>query len=173
LVSKFKALFRRTAVAQLEIRLCGSQGEAAWRVAVSLPTGHENGEEHVEVYREVPTRSLPGEPELLGENQSSCETGICPLGPNLQPFVFRHHSSCESSSPVPLLLPQSPLHGQLVLGPYPPLEPLQQRRLAARRHAVTYCYDFPSVFEDALREIWAGRVAAGEEYCVGRTGSGR
>jgi hypothetical protein len=29
------------------------------------------------------------------------------------------------------------LHGLPVLGPYPPLEPLQQRRLAARRHNVT------------------------------------
>ena len=32
---------------------------------------------------------------------------------------------------------QPPLHGKPVLGPYPPLQPLQQRRLAARRHSVT------------------------------------
>ena len=30
-----------------------------------------------------------------------------------------------------------PLHGQPVLAPYPPLEGLQQKRLAARRHKTT------------------------------------
>lgn len=55
----------------------------------------------------------------------------------------------------------APLAGADVLSPYPPLEPLQQKRLAARRHAVTYCYDFPAVFEGALRDIWAARLAAG------------
>ena len=48
------------------------------------------------------------------------------------------------------------------MGPYPGLDPLQQKRLAARRHATTYCYDFPSVFNTALRDIWAARTAAGE-----------
>eukprot|EP00798_Chlamydomonas_sp_ICE-L_P004931 gene4932-34702_t len=49
-----------------------------------------------------------------------------------------------------------------VNAPYPTLEPLQRKRLIARRHSVTYCYDFPGVFENALREIWAERAAAGE-----------
>ena len=48
------------------------------------------------------------------------------------------------------------------MAPYPGLDPLQQKRLAARRHATTYCYDFPSVFNTALRDIWAARAAAGE-----------
>eukprot|EP00878_Enallax_costatus_P025579 GHUV01027381.1.p1 GENE.GHUV01027381.1~~GHUV01027381.1.p1 ORF type:complete len:167 (-),score=48.87 GHUV01027381.1:207-707(-) len=42
------------------------------------------------------------------------------------------------------------------------LQALQQKRLAARRHSTTYCYDFPSVFENALRGAWAARAAAGE-----------
>ena len=46
------------------------------------------------------------------------------------------------------------LHGRRLLEPYPRLEPLQLKRLAARRHATTYCYDFPTVFENALRDIW-------------------
>ncbi len=54
------------------------------------------------------------------------------------------------------------LAGTLVLAPYPRLEPLQQKRLAARRHKTTFCYDFPSVFADALRQAWAVRAAAGE-----------
>lgn len=46
------------------------------------------------------------------------------------------------------------LHGAALLAPYPRLEPLQLKRLAARRHATTFCYDFPTVFENALRDIW-------------------
>jgi acetyl-CoA carboxylase/biotin carboxylase 1 len=46
------------------------------------------------------------------------------------------------------------LHGRRLLQPYPALEPLQIKRLAARRHNTTYCYDFPTVFENALRDIW-------------------
>lgn len=45
--------------------------------------------------------------------------------------------------------------GASVLAPVPPLSLLQQRRLQARRHSTTYCYDFPAVFEDALRSMWA------------------
>lgn len=55
-----------------------------------------------------------------------------------------------------------PLDGQPVLAAYPPLEGLQQKRLAARRHKTTYAYDFPSVFGNALRELWTARAVAGE-----------
>lgn len=58
------------------------------------------------------------------------------------------------------------LQGTPVLDAYPPLAPLQQKRLAARRHKTTYCYDFPSVFGNALREAWAARAAAGEPNAV-------
>ena len=49
---------------------------------------------------------------------------------------------------------------------YAPLQQLEQKRLAARRHKTTYCYDFPSVFGNALREVWAARAAAGEPDAV-------
>jgi hypothetical protein len=59
-----------------------------------------------------------------------------------------------------------PLHGQPVLAAYPPLEGLQQKRLAARRHKTTYAYDFPTVFGNALRELWTARAIAGEPCAV-------
>jgi hypothetical protein len=62
---------------------------------------------------------------------------------------------------VPATADAAPLAGAPVLAPYPPLEPLQQKRLAARRHNVTYCYDFPAVFDNALRSLWTARAAAG------------
>ena len=46
--------------------------------------------------------------------------------------------------------------------PYPSLDGLQRKRLAAKRHKTTYCYDFPSVFNTAMRDIWTARLAAGE-----------
>jgi len=55
-----------------------------------------------------------------------------------------------------------PLRDTLVMAPYPPLAGLQQKRLAARRHKTTYCYDFPSVFGTALRDIWTARAVSGE-----------
>ncbi len=64
------------------------------------------------------------------------------------------------------------LHGTPVLDAYPPLALLQQKRLAARRHKTTYCYDFPSVFGNALREAWAARAAAGEPNAVPPPGAG-
>lgn len=65
--------------------------------------------------------------------------------------------SVHSKSEAPGLLAGVPLAAA-----YPPLEPTQQRRLAARRHKTTYCYDFPSVFQTALRDIWAARHIDGE-----------
>lgn len=56
-----------------------------------------------------------------------------------------------------------PLNGKSINAPYPLLEKLQQKRLAARRHKTTYCYDFPSVFGNALRERWTERAVAGEQ----------
>jgi acetyl-CoA carboxylase / biotin carboxylase 1 len=56
--------------------------------------------------------------------------------------------------------------GTPILAPCPPLEALQRKRLAARRHKTTFCYDFPSVFGNALRQAWAARLAAGEPDSV-------
>ena len=59
-----------------------------------------------------------------------------------------------------------PLHNQSLLSAYGPLEHLQQKRLAARLHKTTFCYDFPRVFENALREVWDARAAAGEPESI-------
>ena len=59
-----------------------------------------------------------------------------------------------------------PLHGKPISAPYGPLEGMQQKRLAARRHKTTYAYDFPTVFGNALREIWTTRAIAGEPCSV-------
>lgn len=58
------------------------------------------------------------------------------------------------------------LNGQPVMKPYGSLDLLQQKRLEASRHQTTYCYDFPKVFGNALREIWAARAADGEPGAV-------
>lgn len=43
---------RHAAVAQVEIRLPVESSRSAWRVVISVPTGHETGEEHIDIYRE-------------------------------------------------------------------------------------------------------------------------
>ena len=75
------------------------------------------------------------------------------MHPNGEVIYQSRHSKHESAGP---------LHGQPILAPYPPLEGLQQKRLAARRHKTTYAYDFPTVFGNALRELWTARAIAGE-----------
>ena len=59
-----------------------------------------------------------------------------------------------------------PLHGKPISAPCGPLEGMQQKRLAARRHKTTYAYDFPTVFGNALREIWTTRAISGEPGSV-------
>lgn len=89
-------------------------------------TGHETGDDNIQIYREVvdgakivySSRPLGGEPGLLEK------------------------------------LPTSTV--------YPPLEDLQCKRLAARRHKTTYVYDYPSVFSNALKGLWTRRAEAGE-----------
>lgn len=117
LMSQHAAALRKAAASEVEIRLRCDQG-LPWRLVLCLPTGHEQGEEHVEVYRE--SRKPDGSP-----------------GVALRPL-----DSSAGASPVDLL-------------PYTHLDRLQYKRLAARRFQTTYCYDFPAVFESALRELWA------------------
>ncbi|KAK9805253.1 hypothetical protein WJX72_008860 [[Myrmecia] bisecta] len=117
---------RKAAVAQWEVRMRSSgAGSGAWRVVVSSPTGHESGEDNVQVYREVVSGG-----------------SLC--------YSSRHADTANAGA----------LDGQPILSAYVPLEPLQQKRLAARRHKTTFAYDFPSAFDNALREIWAAHIAA-------------
>ncbi|KAL6777494.1 BCC3 [Auxenochlorella protothecoides x Auxenochlorella symbiontica] len=130
------AALRAAAVAQWELRLRDASGGPAWRVVVSAPTGHEAGEECVDVYREEP-------------------------GPGGEPVLRAR---------APGLRAPGALDGARVLEPHAPLEALQQRRLTARRHRTTYAYDFPAVFENALRMAWLERAAAGEAAGPGPDG---
>jgi hypothetical protein len=190
LTAKHIALFRSAAVAQLEVRLrAASHGKAAWRVVVSLPTGHEHGEEHIEVFREIAEESNNSLHKTPSAKQRINRHGLTgPMFPldadSPRSYVYQHLSAetlPKSTSSIALEVSAAQqtassdtftsqqqqqagsisLHGRPVLGPYPPLLPLQQRRLAARRHSVTYCYDFPSVFEDAVRDAWTQRGMAG------------
>ena len=120
---------RNAAVTTIEVRFRQQDSPLAWRVVVSAPTGHESGEEHVEVHLEECNDTAPTEEEGQG---------------------FKYVSGSASA----------------MVKPYGPLELLQQKRLAARRHNTTYCYDFPAVFENALRMTWAERAAAGEPDAV-------
>eukprot|EP00887_Chlorella_sp_A99_P005434 scaffold1.g5434.t1 len=131
LTAQHAGALRRAAVAQWEVRLRVPDKSGAWRVLVAAPTGHEAGEECVEVYREEPSGGR---------------------------MVYRSRHLAAGQC--------GPADGQPLLCPYPPLEHLQQKRLAARRHRTTYAYDFPALFEDALRQTWAARAAAGEPGAV-------
>ena len=163
ITARCSAQLRRAAIAQWEVKLrvvvndrekntgagnwngctnTSNLNSGAWRVVVSVPTGHEGGEDCVDIYREV----------LSTGNQK--EQGMI------------YSAGKESFGATVASAAVAALDGIPVSSPYPPLEPLQQKRLAARRHKTTYCYDFPAVFENALREIWAARAAAGEPHAV-------
>lgn len=53
ITARHSTQLRKAAVAQWEVRLRVPDKSGAWRVVVAAPTGHEAGEECVEVYREV------------------------------------------------------------------------------------------------------------------------
>ncbi len=50
--------------------------------------------------------------------------------------------------------------------PYAPLQDLQCKRLAARRHKTTFVYDYPSVFANALKGLWLQREKDGQPGTV-------
>jgi hypothetical protein len=52
IAARLSPQLRRAAVAQWEVRLRVPDRSGAWRVVVAAPSGHEAGEECVEVYRE-------------------------------------------------------------------------------------------------------------------------
>ncbi|GLC69098.1 hypothetical protein PLESTF_000789000 [Pleodorina starrii] len=249
LVARHGGALRQAAVSVWETRLRGPLREGAWRVVVSMPTGHEQGEEHVEVYREVLQQQYE-QYKLTQQNQQpdnqqppaataaaaaaaggalrvyvpaalypavlAAADGGAPVSPARHhvPFhlhVQAHHPAVHLHSRTyphygaaaahhfggylqrtasggggaaaaatgragvapgayDAAAASGALAGVVVGSPYPPLEPLQQKRLAARRHNVTYVYDFPAVFEAALRELWSARAAAGEPKSVPPSG---
>ena len=52
-------------------------------------------------------------------------------------------------------LPWGPLDGKETSAPYPPIDQLELRRLMAKGKDTTYCYDFLTLFEEALANAWA------------------
>ena len=114
---------RASSVTQWELRILSSGNAPAWRVIVSVPSGHESGEHCVDVYREY------------NDGVSVMYRGIV--------------GDCSMDKIA-------------IDAPYEPLETLQLKQMAARRHKTTYCYDFPAVFEHALMQLWSRRAAAGE-----------
>eukprot|EP00798_Chlamydomonas_sp_ICE-L_P004933 gene4933-34704_t len=80
LVARHIGSIRRAAVAEWEVRFRGSQNGGAWRIVVSLPSGHEHGEEHVHVYRETMQEAEPAgdspSPVRLYEAQVSSGVGL-------------------------------------------------------------------------------------------------
>ncbi len=62
ITARHSTQLRKAAVAQWEVRLRVPDKTGAWRVVVAAPTGHEAGEECVEVYRESSAGSPGGSP---------------------------------------------------------------------------------------------------------------
>lgn len=48
-----------------------------------------------------------------------------------------------------------PLHGVRLNEPYPTKGPVDRKRALAQSFGTTFCYDFPDMFREALRRIWA------------------
>eukprot|EP00884_Botryococcus_braunii_P014175 jgi/Botrbrau1/22759/Bobra.0132s0090.2 len=126
ITSKHSTLLRKAAVAQWEIRFRVTDSTGAWRLVASSPTGHETGDDNIQIYREV----VDGAKIVYASRPVGVEPG--PL----------------DKLPVSTVIP--------------PLEDLQCKRLAARRHKTTYVYDYPSVFTNALKGMWIRRSEAGE-----------
>ncbi|CAG9465063.1 unnamed protein product [Pedinophyceae sp. YPF-701] len=126
LVSKNGPALRAAALATLEVRFRMHGKGGSWRVVIQLPTGHESGEEHVDVYREAVDEATGG-------------------------LVYRSVSPGDPG----------PLHNRPVLEPYDKLDRMTYKRMAARRFATTYVYDFPAVLSGALREAWARSSSGG------------
>ena len=58
--------------------------------------------------------------------------------------------------------PIGPLHQKNIRDPYPELDPLQRKKIDARRRGTTYVYELPDLFETALNNIWNGLSGVGE-----------
>ena len=48
-----------------------------------------------------------------------------------------------------------PMHGVRLTEPYPIKGPVERKRALAQSFGTTFCYDFPDMFREALRRIWA------------------
>jgi hypothetical protein len=77
------------------------------------------------------------------------------------------------SIPLEGLLSPGPLEGKELSTPYPPVDQLELRRLMAKSKDTTFCYDFLTLFEEALRSSWASYAATEQDAAsVPRTAAG-
>jgi len=66
-----------------------------------------------------------------------------------------------------------PLDGLETSFPYPPVDQLELRRLMAKGKDTTYCYDFLTLFEEAIRNSWSAYMASeNDDASVPRTAAG-
>jgi acetyl-CoA carboxylase/biotin carboxylase 1 len=68
---------------------------------------------------------------------------------------------------------KGPLDGLETSFPYPPVDRLELRRLMAKGKDTTYCYDFLTLFEEAIRNSWSAYMASeNDDASVPRTAAG-
>jgi hypothetical protein len=177
------AQLRQLAVAEWCLRLCctpAPDGVQAWRIVVSLPTGallpcaliipspRQDSKQDCWMEFACPNDGLPsgdghhlhaGHEYGLSSVHVFCERPAGPAGEIMLHAVDPTSSIDPPNSISSVASPSSWTHGAPVLERFAPLQPLQQRRLRARRHATTYCYDFPALVEDAVRAAWQAQPA--------------
>lgn len=121
------------------------------------------------VDNQPPTHQAPCCPGLQGGPASARPPGGAP--PPFPPGVSGLRAAdSRAGLPAPLNAPACPpppkrAPSHLLPPPCAPPPPPQIKRLAARRHNTTYCYDFPTVFENALRDVWCACGAGGRGWC--------
>jgi acetyl-CoA carboxylase/biotin carboxylase 1 len=77
------------------------------------------------------------------------------------------------SIPLPEMLSAGPFDGKPLSAPYPPVDQLELRRLMAKSKDTTYCYDFLTLFEEAISNSWAVYMdSEREDVSVPRTAAG-
>ena len=77
------------------------------------------------------------------------------------------------SIPLPGMLKAGALDGKPLSAPYPPVDQLELRRLMAKSKDTTYCYDFLTLFEEAISNSWGAYMASeNEDASVPRTAAG-
>lgn len=166
-VTQQAAELRAAGTAEWIVRLVGDTG-CAWRVHVAMPSGAMRA------------------PRVL--TSSACKQSnvrVCGSNVRLCGFFVVHGAQTRGRSrpghefgegTVSIYKEEASEQGAVQLlqqgqsesppdtrvgGGVEPLSPLQQRRLHARRHKTTYCYDFPAVFENALHSLWTESAARG------------
>lgn len=122
----------------------GKSGPVRIRVVCSNPSGHKV---HANAYVEIFSSST-------SISRSNYVFKSIPLSGMLNPVI-------------------GALDGKPLSAPYPPIDQLELRRLMAKSKDTTYCYDFLTLFEEAVSNSWGSYMAAeNEDASVPRTAAG-